>query len=29
MPMVDALMPHLRQLGVASDAIHFEIFDFR
>ena len=29
MPMVDALMPHLRQLGVASDAIHFERFDFR
>lgn len=29
MPMVDALMPQLRQLGVAPDAIHFERFDFR
>ncbi|OGS94947.1 MAG: hypothetical protein A3H31_04690 [Gallionellales bacterium RIFCSPLOWO2_02_FULL_57_47] len=29
MPMVDALMPQLRQLGVAADAIHFERFDFR
>lgn len=29
MPMVDALLPHLRQSGVAPDAIHFERFDFR
>jgi predicted ferric reductase len=28
-PMVDALLPHLRQLGIAADAIHFERFDFR
>ncbi len=28
-PMVNALMPHLQRHGVASDAIHFERFDFR
>lgn len=28
-PMVNALLPHLRQLGVNPDAIHFERFDFR
>lgn len=29
MPMVDALIPHLRECGVAPEAIHFERFDFR
>jgi len=29
MPMVEALLPQLRQLGVAAEAIHFEKFDFR
>ena len=28
-PMVDALLPHLHELGVADHAIHFEKFDFR
>jgi predicted ferric reductase len=28
-PMVNALLPHLLQQGVAKDAIHFERFDFR
>lgn len=28
-PMVNTLVPHLRQLGVNPDAIHFERFDFR
>lgn len=28
-PMVNALMPHLLQQGVASNAIHFERFGFR
>ena len=28
-PMVDALLPHLRQRGISERAIHFEKFDFR
>lgn len=28
-PMVEALLPHLRQMGVAAESIHFERFDFR
>jgi len=28
-PMVDALLPHLRQRGIKESAIHFEKFDFR